>query len=85
MRIRRARDRTYAASSFFSCCRHAGHGLVEQQDVRLGGKGACKLDPLLQAIGQRAGKPVDVSRQVQEIDDALRPLTGIGLFPTRTR
>ena len=50
---------------------HAGHRLVEEQEVGLGGQRPGELDPLLQAVGQLAHRcPADVL-DLQEVDDLL--------------
>src|SRR5258705_2761930 len=50
---------------------HAGHGLVQQQELRLGGQGPRQVHALLQAVGQRAGRRLADGLDLQEVDDAL--------------
>jgi hypothetical protein len=50
---------------------HAGHRLVQQQHVRLGGQRAGQLDALLQAVGQAADRRLADGLDFQELDDLL--------------
>ncbi len=50
---------------------HAGHRLVEQDQLRLQRHGAGELDALAQAVGQGAGGGLAHRLQVEEIDDLL--------------
>ena len=50
---------------------HAGHRLVEQDQLRLQRHGARELDALAQAVGQGAGGGLAHRLQVEEIDDLL--------------
>src|SRR6266704_217904 len=50
---------------------HARHGLVEQEEDGLGGERARQLDPLLEAIGQPAGRRLADGLDLQEVDDPL--------------
>src|SRR5207248_1347608 len=60
-----------AAHVLFLLDVHAGHGLVEEQQLRLGGQRARQLHALLQAVGQRAGRHLADGLDLQEVDDAL--------------
>src|SRR5882672_1825365 len=60
-----------AAHVLFLLDVHAGHGLVEQQELRLGGQRPRQLHALLQAIGQRARRRLADGLDLQEVDDAL--------------
>src|SRR5437867_947388 len=50
---------------------HARHGLVEQEEDGLGSERARQLDPLLEAIGQPAGRRLADGLDLQEVDDPL--------------
>src|SRR6266850_6208511 len=50
---------------------HSGHGLVEQQDRRLGGKRSAQLDALLQAVGQPPDRRLADVLDLEEVDDLL--------------
>src|SRR6266581_4423564 len=50
---------------------HAGHRLVEQQELGLGGERAAQLDALLQPVGQAAGGRLADRLDLEEVDDAL--------------
>ncbi len=50
---------------------HARHGLVEQDEPRLEGHGAGKLDALAQSVGQGAGRRLAHGLEVEEVDDLL--------------
>ncbi|ACM30700.1 hypothetical protein Arad_9712 [Rhizobium rhizogenes K84] len=65
--------------------RHARHRLVQKQDLRFGHQGACKLDALLQTIGQRARQPVANMVEMEELKDAHCALARIRRFPTGAR
>ena len=49
--------------------RHTGHGLVEHQQARLGGKGAPDLDALLHAVGQEPHGTAGVRAEVEEVHE----------------
>src|SRR5499427_3056264 len=60
---------------------HAGHRLVQQQEVRLHCERAPELDALLQAVGQPADRDLADLRDLEEVDDlfgldAMRDLLG---------
>src|SRR5438552_1946305 len=50
---------------------HAGHRLVEQQQLGLGRERSAQLHALLQAIGQLAGERLANGLDLQEVDQAL--------------
>src|SRR5437867_7704884 len=50
---------------------HAGHRLVEQEELGLGGEGAPELHPLLQPVGQPAGRRLADRLDLQKVDDPL--------------
>ncbi len=50
---------------------HAGHRLVEQQQLRLHGERAAELDALLQAVGQLADRRLADVLDLEEVDDLL--------------
>ncbi len=50
---------------------HAGHRLVEQQDLRLHGQGARQIDALLQAVGQAPDRRLTNILDFEEVDDLL--------------
>ncbi len=50
---------------------HAGHRLVEQDQLRLQRHGAGQFDALAQAVGQGAGGRLAHRLQVEEVDDLL--------------
>ena len=50
---------------------HAGHGLVEQQQRRLGRERAREFDALLQAVRQPADRRLADVLDLQEVDDLL--------------
>ena len=50
---------------------HAGHRLVEQDQLRLQRHGAREFDALAQAVGQGAGGRLAHRLQVEEVDDLL--------------
>src|SRR6266545_3978619 len=45
--------------------------LVEEQDLGVKGEGPAQLDALLEAVGQRAGRPSTQVLDAEEIDDVL--------------
>ena len=49
--------------------RHTGHGLVEHQQARLGGKGAPDLDALLHPVGQETHGTARVRPEVEEVHE----------------
>src|SRR5207248_8294096 len=59
---------------------HAGHRLVEQQELGLGGERAAELDALLQAVGQLADRDLADVLDLEEIDDALDHLAVLELL-----
>ena len=50
---------------------HAGHGLVEQQHLRLHGQGTAQVHAFLQAVGQLAHRCLAVSLDFEEVDDVF--------------
>src|SRR6266513_3926934 len=50
---------------------HAGHRLVEQEELGLGGERAAELDALLEPVGQAAGRRLADRLDLQEVDDPL--------------
>ena len=50
---------------------HAGHRLVEQQQLGLRGERAAELDALLQAVGQLADRRLADVLDLEEVDDLL--------------
>ena len=50
---------------------HAGHGLVQQEQLGLHGQGATQLDPLLEAVGQQGHWVLPPPLDLQEVDDVL--------------
>jgi hypothetical protein len=50
---------------------HAGHRLVQQQELRLGGERARELDALLQAVGQAPDRRLADVLDLEEVDDFL--------------
>src|SRR5437870_4546100 len=62
---------------------HAGHGLVEQQDRRLGGERAAQLDALLQAVGQPPDRRLADMLDLEEVDDLLDRLAVSELLAPR--
>ena len=50
---------------------HAGHRLVEQQQLRLHRERAAELDALLQAVGQPADRDLADVLDLEEVDDLL--------------
>ena len=48
---------------------HAGHGLIQQQHLRLHGQRSTQVHPLLQAVGQHAHRRFAVSLNFQKIND----------------
>src|SRR5579863_8822054 len=62
---------------------HAGHRLVEQQEFRLHGERAAKLDTLLQTIGQTSDRNLTDGSDFEKLDDLLDPPPMLDLFPER--
>src|SRR2546425_12801775 len=62
---------------------HAGHGLVEQQDRRLGGERAAQLDAVLQAGGQPPDRRLADMLDLEEVDDLLDRLAVSELLALR--
>ena len=62
---------------------HAGHRLVEQQEIGLHGERAGKLDALLQAVGQLSDLDLADVRDLQEVDDLFDPVAVLDLFAQR--
>src|SRR5882724_881761 len=64
---------------------HARHGLVQEEQMRLGGKGPCQLHPLLQPVGQAACRRLANGLNLEKVDDALhgRPVLEL-LAPRRS-
>src|SRR5882724_11444081 len=64
---------------------HARHGLVQEEQMRLGGKGPCQLHPLLQPVGQAACRRLANGLYLEKVDDALhgRPVLEL-LAPRRS-
>ena len=62
---------------------HAGHRLVEQQQLGLGRERAAELDALLQAVGQLADRRLADVLDLQEVDDALDRLAMPDLLALR--
>src|SRR5437879_1878305 len=60
-----------AAHVFLLLDVHAGHRLVEQQELGLGGERAPELHALLQPVGQSAGRRLADRLDLQQIDDPL--------------
>src|SRR5919108_1790673 len=60
-----------AAHVFLLLDVHAGHGLVQQQQLRLGRQRTGQLHALLQAVGQLAGRRLADGLDLEEVDDAL--------------
>src|SRR5216683_3350355 len=50
---------------------HAGHRLVQEQELWLGGQRPCQLHPLLEAVGQPPGGHLADGLDLQEVYDAL--------------
>ena len=59
---------------------HAGHRLVQQQQLRLHGQRAAELDALLQAVGQLADRHLADVLDLQEVDDLLDALAMLDLL-----
>ena len=56
---------------------HAGRGLIEREELRLGGERARDLEPALVAVRQRAREVVAVSGDAAIVKDLMRaPLDG---------
>ncbi len=62
---------------------HAGHRLVEQQQRRLHRQRPAELDPLLQAVGQRADRGLSDMLDLEEIDDLLASPSVLDLLGER--
>src|SRR5713101_2905625 len=62
---------------------HAGHRLVEQQEVGLHGERAAELDPLLQAIGQLADLDLADVLDLEKVDDILHAVAVLDLLLER--
>src|SRR2546427_1388371 len=60
-----------AAHVFLLLDVHPGHGLVEEEKLRLGGEGPSQLHALLEPIGQPARRRLANGLDLQEVDDAL--------------
>src|SRR5713226_3487307 len=60
-----------AAHVFLLLDVHPGHGLVEKEELGLGGEGAGQLHPLLEPVGQPARRRLANGLDLQEVDDAL--------------
>src|SRR6266566_4906768 len=60
-----------AAHVFLLLDVHAGHRLVEQEELGLGGERAPELHALLQPVGQSAGRGLADRLDLQKIDDPL--------------
>src|SRR6266478_4740705 len=60
-----------AAHVFLLLDVHAGHRLVEQQELGLGGERAPELHALLQPVGQSAGRGLTDRLDLEEVDDPL--------------
>src|SRR5438445_2043385 len=60
-----------AAHDFLLLDVHAGHRLVEQEELGLGGERAPELHALLQPVGQSAGRGLADRLDLQKIDDPL--------------
>ena len=50
---------------------HAGHRLVEQQQLGLHGQRPAQLDALLDAVGQQPDRRVAVGLELEQLDDLL--------------
>ena len=59
---------------------HAGHWLVEQQQLGLGGKRPAELDTLLQTVGKLANRDLADMLDLEEVDDALDNLAMLDLL-----
>ena len=64
---------------------HAGHRLVEQQQLRLGGERAAELDALLQAVGQPPDRRLADVLDLEEVDDLLDRAPVLELLALRRR
>ena len=64
---------------------HAGHRLIEQDQLRLQRHRARQLDALAQAVGQGAGGRLAHRLQVEEIDDLLHLAAMFQFLPPRAR
>src|SRR5215204_6327196 len=62
---------------------HAGHRLVEQEELGFHGERAAELHPLLQAIGQLADRDFSDVRYLQEVDDVFDAPAVLDLFAQR--
>src|SRR5713226_1819439 len=62
---------------------HAGHRLVEQQEVGLHRESAAELDPLLQPVRQLADLDLADVLDLEEVDDLLDPVAVLDLFAER--
>ena len=74
--------------SSFSSAFMPGHRLVEEQELRLERERARQLDPLLQAVGERAHHLLADVLDLEEVDDVLDDLAVrdlLALRPARSR
>ena len=62
---------------------HAGHRLVEQQQLRLHRQRPAELDALLQAVGQLADRHLADVLDLEEVDDLLDELAMLDLLVHR--
>ena len=62
---------------------HAGHRLVEQQEIGLHRERAAELDPLLQPVGQLADLDLADVLDLEEVDDLLDAVAMLHLLGER--
>ena len=63
---------------------HPRDHFVEQQELRRDGQRPAKLDPLLQAVGQRADRMIADVFDLEKVDDFLDALARLDLFRARS-